>query len=306
VAMLLLLLLALNESTLYIRGGYIFQRKEMKMRARVISIAITVLILGILIWSGPANAFVLSLSVINPTAYSGEIISFIMSADTENNETGIDYLTLELAGDLVYSCKFDVNGNIISGCLGMNITKISEDYGYSYGYGYGSLDNIKFRIDLNTTNYRTGVYKNMLTVVQGSSVSSKRGTSVSIKQSRKGIIDCSIRGSGGTLSVGEIDFGKANKINFYLPLNNAANGKGYLTGQKGKERFSYNFDVLEVLNNSNNETSILVSGEYRLGLSPQVKEEAVIILIKSGKISLISDNLNINLNDMKITFKKGC
>jgi len=276
------------------------------MRARLFSIAITVMILGLLILSGPANAFVLSISVINPTAYSGQRISFIISADTENNETGIDYLTLDLTGDLVYSCKFDVNGNIISGCLGMNITKISENYGYgySYGYGYNILENIKFRIDLNTSNYLTGKYKSIISVVQGNSSSSKRGTTINIKQSRKGIVDCSIRGSGGTLEINGTDLGKNNKINFYLPLNNAANGKGYLTGQKGKERFSYNFDVLEVLNNSDNETRIFVSGEYRLGLSKQVQEEAVVILIKSGKISLISDD--INLNGMKVTFKKGC
>jgi len=270
------------------------------MRARVVSIAVTAIILGLLIFSGPANAFVLSLSVINPTAYVGEKISFVMSADTENNETGTDYLTLELTGDLVYSCKFDISGNVISGCFGMNITKISENY----GYGYNTLENVKFRIDLDTTGYATGKYQSSLTVVWGNSSSSKRGTTINIKQTRKGVVDCSVRGSGGTLEVNGTDFGKSNKINFYLPLNNAANGKGYLTGQKGRERFSYNFDVLEVLNNSDNETKILVSGEYRLGLNETLHEEAVVILIKSGKVSVIGDS--INLSEMKVTFKKGC
>ncbi|MFH1710712.1 MAG: hypothetical protein ABH840_00200 [Nanoarchaeota archaeon] len=274
------------------------------MRTRFVSIAITAIILGVLIFSGPANAFVLSLSIINPVVYSGEIISFVMSADTENNENGIDYLTLDLTGSLIYSCKFDANGTIISGCLGMNITIISDDYGYSYGYGYNILNNIIFQIDLNTSDYRAGVYKTLLTVVQGDSSSDKRGKVINIKKTRKGIIDCSVRGSGGTLEVENADLGKNNKVNFYLPLNNAASGKGYLTGQSRNERFSYNFDVLEVLNNSDSEARMFVSGNYRLGLSPEVKEDAVIVLNKSGMINLMSNN--INLDEMKITFMKGC
>jgi len=271
------------------------------MRTKIVGGVITAVILGVLILSGPANAFVLSISVINPSVYSGEQISFVISAETENNETGIDYLNLGLIGDTVYSCRFDVNGTIISGCLGMSITKLNEDY---ESYGYGVLKSIGFRVDLNTSGYDSGKYKSIVSVVQGSSSSERKGTIINIKQTRKGIVDCSIRGSGGTLEVEGIDLGNANKINFYMPLNNAANGKGYLTGQKGKERFSYNFEVLEVLSNNESETRILVSGEYRMGLSQEVSEEAVIILIKSGNMSLISEN--IDLENMKITFKKGC
>lgn len=273
------------------------------MRNKLAAGVITSVIVLVLVLSGPASAFSLRVSVLDPTVYSGGEIKFVLTAETQNEETGIDSVTLLLDGEVDYECRFDENATIISGCTNMEIEKLDSSYS-EYGYGYQKLESVKFQVRMNTSGYNTGKYKTNLMVTQGSGSSTKRGTTINIKEPRKGIVDCSIRGSGGTLTVEDKDLGKANKINFYVPLENAANGKGYLTGQKGKDRFSYNFEVIEVISNNDDEASILVTGKYTLGLNKEVKEDAVILLIKDGKVNL--DGEYISLEDMRITFRKGC
>lgn len=280
----------------------------MSSKQKVVAGFITVTILTILILSGPAQGYILGLSILHPEAYKGEIINFVVSASSEVQDTGVNYFILDLIGtpkpNVNYTCKFDVNGTIITGCTGMTITQIETEFGYGYGYGYGKLEKAKYNITLDTIGYISGKYKTIITSVQESKLDVKKGAVINIKPQRSGMKDCSIRGSGGNLSAEEINFGTRNKINFFIPLENAVGGKGYLTGQLGKNRISYNFDILDVVFNSENESKIFVSGKYRINLDKEVREEAVVILVKSGKISI--EGNNIQLENMSITFKKGC
>lgn len=276
---------------------------------RVFASLVTGFIIFLLILLGPANALLLSLSVDHPTINEGEKISFILTANTNKDNETANIFILELGSiknsSLNYICQFDINTTIISGCNGMTIDKLSEEY--EYGYGYGNLEKVEFNVTLDTSSIKPGKYKTLFEVI-GDKTTKKRGLTINIKEidtSRKGIKDCSIRGHKGTLVVNGVDFGSNNKINFAVTSQNAAPGQGYLTGQKDRTTFSYNFKILEILNNSEDQLQILVSGTYRIGLQEKQSEKTIITLDKTNNLLSLSDTI-LSLEGMKVTFIKGC
>ncbi|PIN94273.1 hypothetical protein COU56_02685, partial [Candidatus Pacearchaeota archaeon CG10_big_fil_rev_8_21_14_0_10_31_9] len=115
----------------------------MENKLKIISIFISIAIITLLFAAGPANAFVLGLTIKDPVVTKGETIEFKISTQIEQEEIlDINKFILILNGPEIQNCEFDADANIISGCKGISIEKLSSSnstlgYGHGYGYGYG-------------------------------------------------------------------------------------------------------------------------------------------------------------------------
>ncbi len=259
---------------------------------KIVAGLITVFILGILILSGPVNAYILGFSVLNPEVIRGEEVSFSVTLKDLAQES-IDEILLKI-GDK--ECRFDVEGNIISDCFGIQINRTFIEY----NYGYGTIKNISYSLKLDTSGFTPGIYATEIQVKSEGEIASQKGSDIVIKDNA--LESCSVRAKEGILIVEGADFGKNNKINFYIPLENAAPGEGYLIGQKDRTRFSYSFNVDSAKRNGGR-IIVNVSGKYRVGIEAQ-KDASAVIIIENGKIVLNSEEFNIE--DMEITYKNGC
>jgi len=275
---------------------------------RGIAVTLTFLILIILLLAGPANAVIVSLDVQDTTVEKGSLMHFEAGVEVESGEfLQADYFVLRLIGPETIECKFQVNGTPISGCNGITIQKIASPNLSGYGYGFEPGE-FMFNIALDTSYYSLGKYETYLQVVKGTEpLFQERGEDVHIKSPPVpgGLAGCSIRAEGGNLVVETPfeEFGKG-KINFHIPLGNANNGKGSLTAQKGRERISYKFDIDDVTDNTQTYATIQVTGELKIDGGPKKQETAEIYYDKIANTISVSNNLDIQ--DMKITFKKWC
>ena len=145
---------------------------------------ITVLIIAMLIFSGPASALLTNLSVSKTISTQGEKISFIVNATLETNEhvpiTQFNLLIYGPTGEVAKNCSFNYAGTEISGCTNLTIASLNDagtwtndstnvtlyddagydyNYGFGYGYGYSYVDAtsyLLFNVTLNTTEYNAG------------------------------------------------------------------------------------------------------------------------------------------------------
>jgi hypothetical protein len=269
---------------------------------KVIAGAITVGILIILIMSGPAQAFILGLVIDDNEVEKGEVIDFIGSIEIEANEQlEINYLVLRLNGPEDIECRFNINGSIISGCKGIMIDQISTTPDYGYGFEQGILS---YNFSLDTAYYFSGIYETLIGMVFDGETMLQRGEEITIKANIDTLSGCSIRSEGEVLISENQEFGEG-KINFHLPLGHANNGKGSLLGQRGRSKFSYKYNIVEILENNENYARILVSGKYKIDRGDEKIENSIIYFDKiNNKISLNGDS--INLEDTDITFRKMC
>ncbi len=139
-----------------------------KKSSKFLASLVTILVIGLLLWAGPASAFSVALtgfSVSNPLV--GEIISTNATVSITSLERYSNIpINLTLTGgafssETVY-CAFNaIDGSSIGGdCSGVDITLVSnnaqEGYGYGYqgyGYGYGySNGTFNYNIDVNTSD----------------------------------------------------------------------------------------------------------------------------------------------------------
>jgi hypothetical protein len=284
-------------------------KKGVMMINRVISkvtgILVAIGIFSLLLFSGPAQAYVTSLVIDNNVANKGETITMLASVETGNldNPKTINYIILNLSGPDKVQCKFYPNTTIISGCNGITIEKfdgVDNGYCQSYGYGYGCK--LEYKIKLNTDVFDYGNYATLLILNANGKNTITKTDSISIKVPNK---VCSIRASEGKLII-ENKTSMKNKINFYIPLKNAMRGEGYLTGQLNRDRFIYRFNIDKILENSIKKTSVQVTGKYKIGLFGQQKQETAIITFDrvTNVTSLTSDD--IKMTGMKINFREWC
>ncbi len=120
--------------------------KDAKTKTGIFSSLVTLLVVGLLIFAGPANAFSVGLgSFDNEVPIEGEVITTTATLDIKSNER-IEVMAINLTLNDVTHCVFDVNGNDLTGgqaCKGVEVslTKTALDtgygYGFEYGYGYG-------------------------------------------------------------------------------------------------------------------------------------------------------------------------
>lgn len=108
---------------------------------KVLSSLVTILVVGLLVIAGPVDALHLGLSGFKTTPYAfGENINFIGDIEINSNEiVNIQNVSLEVNDEIV--CTFDVSGNLMSNCTGINVSVVSGlPAGYGYGYGYNGFE----------------------------------------------------------------------------------------------------------------------------------------------------------------------
>lgn len=135
-------------------------------KAHIISGILTAFVLVMLAVAGPASAWTASLLIPDSEIAQGEKVEFVVEVDlTQEEFNNLDKLVLNLAGPENYTCEFDVEGNKLIACEGMDIEKISAfNFSFGYGYGYGS-GVLAFNISLNSNNLEVGNYSSEIVVV---------------------------------------------------------------------------------------------------------------------------------------------
>lgn len=279
-----------------------------KYLPKIVAFLFSIFIIGILLIAGPANAFVLSMTIDDNTVNKGDEIEIEVVNTIESGEfLNINNLSLVLDGPEKVECYFLSNGTIISGCKGITIELIEipgYGYGYSYGYGYGYNEgDLKFRIIIDTSDYDTGAYTSVIKSYIGGAVYEEHGENIYIGLENEILNGCSIRARDGFFNNSTMESRK-NKLNVNIPLRNADNGKGYIIAQDGRTRISYRFEVLSVLYNDKNSASLLVDGDYRKRRD-RSEQSAVININKKNEIATINGE-TFNLTGMDIYFMKRC
>ncbi len=124
-----------------------------KSRQGIVSILLTILVIGVLLISGPAQAVTLGITDLSTsTPDEGSDVSFTISVDIADGERiPVQYLTLTIGSD---SCQFAIDGTEQAGdlCDSVSITQTVEsqpysEYDYSanmYGYDTGNDINYTF------------------------------------------------------------------------------------------------------------------------------------------------------------------
>ncbi len=273
--------------------------------SKIMGGAIVLGIIAILIFSGPAQAFSISLDIKDTAVEKGGTINIDANIETGNNDAPgeIDNLTFKLKGLNSIECTFYPDGEVISGCEGITIKKISSSnsgYCKEYGYGYGCK--LSFKISIETGFFDIGTYSTSLVLDSKSKETEINGKEIAINNPKK---VCSIRANNGNLIANNIQFDK-NRINFYIPLQNAIRGEGYITGQKERDKFLYKFNIEKILENSDTKTKVQVSGKYRIGTYGKfVNENAVLTFDRIENVTSLIGN-NIKMSGMKIKFREWC
>jgi len=183
-------------------SGYILNGKNLKENKsirKILGLIACCFIVGLLIFSAPAQAFVLNLTMDKTSVTGGDFVNFESSVDINSNENlPISKLVLELDGSEKVSCEFNTDGVIIRGCKGITIEKStassSGNYGYGYGYGYSTQSyyfgygygytygKLVYKIKLDTSSYNTGNYNTKLYAYIGNEVFSKSGQILTINE----------------------------------------------------------------------------------------------------------------------------
>jgi len=213
--------MAINQMNI---GKNIFTNSKFNS-TKIIAGIFTFAILTLLIFAGPAKAFILELIIVDDSQVDkGETIKFIATLDIEDMDEylPIKNLTLILDGPINKQCVFDISGNPISGCEGLTISKIdsssgyggygygygydnsygygygySFDYGYGYGYNYGAGGgevHLEYEMVLDTQYYSPGEYETALEALIGDKTFSKSGENIIINDD----VDNGYTPSGGS------------------------------------------------------------------------------------------------------------
>lgn len=271
---------------------------------RYIATALSIAIITLLFALGPVGAFFLELTVSDTSPMSGEVIIFMVSAEVEAGEfIPIDRFILRLNGKEDIECVFLPNGTIVSDCEGISIKNVSSSSKEFDGYGYGFTEGLlKFNITLDTSFYSTGKYKTKIIAIHDGEETEFKGDDIFINSEIKNM--CSVRAEDGLLEVDDKVFEKV-KLNYHIPLKKAHDGKGFLTGGKGKNRFTYKFEVKNILENNAQNLTALTKGTYKINRKAEKKTEAIIKLDKKSKKVEITDT-NISAENLMVTFMRGC
>lgn len=285
----------------------------------IIAFIFVSVIVMLLLNTGSAKAFNLLLTVFDSSVFKGEDIKFNASIEIEAEDGAvlINNFILRLNGPNNIECRFMPNGTIISqvDCPGITITKLSEaPFGYGYTEGL-----FLYKIDLDTNNYTAGLYETRIILVKenGEEIA-ERGEDIRIitipPQALRG---CSVRAVQGDVEVNGVDLdSRNNKLSFFISKSvrgrndpEVATGQGFLTAQRGKERFEYDFDIDGVIENSADSATMIVSGKYKINRGPEQTLNAMITFAKNrrGFVNITKIPINdINATNMKISFMQGC
>lgn len=281
-----------------------------KHRNKIISGVVITAILCFIILSGPASAtYILGMTIDKDRAVKGEPINVQINIGEDDQQFPdvIDYLTFKLisTNKTEYVCDFYQNASIKSGCDGISIIQINEtlcSYGYN-GPGYGPCI-LNYSINIDTAKFDVGSYKTRFSLIGKKEILDKKSRNIIITPPPITRSTCSIRAVGGSSTLNETREFSNNRINFYIPFEEN-DGEGYVNGQNSKDRYSFRFDVIDIIEKNKDRLSVLVEGKITSSRTKKISERAVITYDKkTGKINVFGDTLEIN--DMRVYFKEGC
>ncbi|MFH1327659.1 MAG: hypothetical protein ABIH76_02215 [Candidatus Bathyarchaeota archaeon] len=157
-------------------------------KSKIFAFLFTVLVIGLLVLSGPVQGFTLSLDVNKLRPVKGEIVTFTAELTIDSGERlPVEELTLVLNGPEKVTCRFDTSGNPLSNCHDITITKILDPgygygYGYNFGYGYGfTTGKLAYLIRIDTSDFLTGKYETELKAKIRGETFSQAGRAITIK-----------------------------------------------------------------------------------------------------------------------------
>src|SRR3989344_3250797 len=277
--------------------------------ARAVGLVVSIFIVLLLVFLGPAGAVLVSLSIADSNINQGEPIDFEYTFTVEDEETiNIHNFTLILTGPENITCSFYPNGTKIDYCPGITIIQTdpgNETFGYGYGYNYlpGTL---KFKIIINTTSLPSGEYNNKVNAFYDETSKETSFRKFTIGLAFEPLTICSFRAKVGETRFDNRSFADRSKLSLNIPISkNNKEGQGTFTSQLKKDRISYKFKVTSATRLSNSTVQFEIEGKFRDDLKTDEPQTGQILLDKStSKASLIAGSLNASSLD--VTFIKGC
>ncbi len=158
------------------------------LKPKILAGVFTLVIISILLAAGPAQAFILDMSISNDKPSEGETITFNVSTEVETADDPSDvgsftlFIVSKDAKDII-SCTFFPDGTKITACPGINVVQTSSPtFGYGYGYGFGTFS---YEITLNTTGMNHGVYRTSFVANVDGKELKKEGKKLVINERKK-------------------------------------------------------------------------------------------------------------------------
>ena len=261
-----------------------------EIKKKLISTFISIIILFLIFYSGPAEAYLLRVVSLNNQIAIGEFAIFQTSIIIEESESlKIDEILFELNGPKKFNCKIKPDGSVISGCDEIKIQRTSSSIFYGYGYGQG---NLKYKIIFDSKNAIPGRYRPIAEFLIDGKTIKKLGKSIIINNPVKKL-GCSLRAKNSNIIVENLNF-SINELNLYVPFGNSNSGQGYIIGQNGIKRFNYKFKIHNITKNDENYVIISSKGSYKIGIDSE-KEINSTITYDYKKREIKIENLNFSV-----------
>ena len=280
-----------------------------KRVARAVGLVVSIFIVLLLVFLGPAGAVLVSLSIADSNINQGEPIDFEYTFTVEDEETiNIHNFTLILTGPENITCSFYPNGTKIDYCPGITIIQTdpgNETFGYGYGYNYlpGTL---KFKILINSSLLDPGHYFAEILALYDSSSKTTEIKNFTIGIPFEPVSICSFRSKLGSAMFNNSEFGDENRLSLNLPISkNNKKGQGIFTSQFNKHRLSYKFEVSKATRISQNTVEFDISGSFRDDLKERETKSGKIVLDKANNKASLTI-IGLTVSEMDVTFIRGC
>ena len=286
-----------------------FDKVKMRRKNIIFSSVLTVIAVSLLIMLGPANAFVLSLNLMNGGVFvQGEKVEYKVSAQIENGEgKDIQSFRLFFDGPESFSCEFLPNGTLVSFCPFLSIKQTENaPSGFESGYGYGFLEGkLEYDIILDTTSFDLGRYESKLFVtIDENEMQSDVARIINIAEGDL-LNSCSIRAKDGIVDFNGVSISSKNRLSLFVPTSDASKGHGSLTAQNRRDRISYTFKVDKARRVEGGKMVFNISGILRRGVNKTAgTEEKAEIIFDSNNFELKIDGMVLDAKDMDVYFVK--
>lgn len=274
--------------------NYFFNKK-------VFSYLLTAFVIGALLMTGSARAFLVGFSVLNDIVTKGEDVNFDFGIKVESGEfVDVKNISLKIDGPTNFKCDFLPDGSFVGDCPGVEIDRVkSTDYSYSYGYGYGFLPGeLKYDVSVNSNVLSAGEYSSMF-VVQTSNGDFETDSTPLFVEELPTQGSCSVRGNDGVAFINGEEFVLKNRLNLYAPSLNAKRGKGSFTAQDDKTRISYTFTVRRA---SKVGDLIIFDVTGILRNNTEVSSESARIILDKTTMDIEINGEKLSVQDMDVSF----
>lgn len=160
--------------------------------AKIIASVVSFAVLGVLLLLGPVQAFAVNFNILHDEVNHGDPVYLYGSITIDENDQNLPVknVTLVLGDEDVdnlyggsMECTFDLEGNNLTDCVGIesSYVYVGADEGYGYGYGYNSFGygydfgygygynqgKIQYKIILNSSYYSPGTYSALVRAAIG-------------------------------------------------------------------------------------------------------------------------------------------